>query len=309
MDELAAKLMRRSPCCDRVACDTLHSARFVVRRRLHLHVARMKLLPPVLLAGLLLLAGWFALRSYTRHDTVVRIPDLAGMTMNTAQETLEARQLSAVVIDSVHREGGVPGSVVDQDPDMGAEVKPGRKVYLVMNAVQPPMIDMPRLEDLSKRQALSVLEILGLRVAGMVYRPDPCVDCVLEQQLDGQRIEAGARIRRGASVTLVLGSGVNGERVPVPDLHGLNGAELATLLNMASLNRGLVVVCDGCNTRGDSALARVYRQSPAPRADALIPMGSPIDVWLTMDTTGLRPQVGWNDPGRYATNDSIDAVE
>ncbi|MEZ4756994.1 MAG: PASTA domain-containing protein [Flavobacteriales bacterium] len=269
----------------------------------------MKFFLPVFLAAVLVVAGWFALRSYTRHDAIVRVPDVAGMTMNTAQEALGARQLGAIVIDSVYREDGIPGSVVDQDPDAGSEVKPGRKVYLVMNALQPPMIDMPQLEDLSKRQALSVLEILGLRVAGMAYRPDPCVDCVLEQQLDGQRILAGARVRRGAAVTLVLGSGANGERVPVPDLLGLNGAELSTLLNMASLNRGLVVVCDGCNTQGDSALARVYRQSPAPRSDALVPMGSPIDVWLTMDTTGLRPKAGWSDPGRYATNDSINAVE
>ena len=193
-----------------------------------------------------------------------------------------------------------------QDPEAGREVKPGRKVYLVLNANQPKMIDMPKLVDLSKRQALSVIEILGLKVKELQYRPDPCVDCVIAQLYKGQPIAPDERIRRGEAITLVLGSGENGERVPVPDLTGLSMADVQLVLNMASLNLGVLVECASCNTKADSSFARVRRQSPSSGPNNRIALGSTIDLWLTADTAGLHPAAGWNDPARYAQPDSID---
>jgi hypothetical protein len=53
----------------------------------------------------------------------------------------------------------------------------------------------------------------------------------------------------------------------------------------------------------------VYRQSPAVDPNNRIAMGSVIDLWLTTDTAGLRPQSGWDDPSRYITNDTLDVIE
>jgi hypothetical protein len=55
--------------------------------------------------------------------------------------------------------------------------------------------------------------------------------------------------------------------------------------------------CDGCNTKADSALARVVRQSPEPFANNLIGMGGLIDVWLTTDTVAAPRNVLTNDKG------------
>ena len=214
--------------------------------------------------------------------------------------------LHAVVIDSIYSNELPKGGVVDQDPDAGVDVKPGRKIYLVLNASQPKMIDMPRLVDLSKRQAISVLDIIGLKVKELQYKPDPCVDCVIAQLYKGGPIAPDARIAQGESITLVLGSGDHGQRVPVPDLAGLTNAEVQMVLNMASLNLGILVNCEGCNTRSDSTLARVRRQSPGAGGDSRIALGSAIDIWLNADTAGLRPSQGWNDPGRYTNSDSSD---
>ena len=269
-------------------------------------MSRLRFLLPLVTVSVLLFLGWLWLRHYTRHGTVSSVPDLRGLSFADAEAILAERDMLALVIDSVHTEDAPKGGVVDQDPRPGAEVKPQRKVYLVLNAQQPQMIDMPALVDLSKRQALSVLEILGLKVHELQYKPDPCVDCVIDQLIDGQPAPPGTRIRRGRSVTLVLGSGERGERVPVPDLRGLTNAEVALVLNMASLNLGLVVSCEGCNTASDSTLARVQRQSPAADRNDRIALGSTIDIWLTADTAGLLPASGWNDPARYMSNDTID---
>ncbi|HRH68097.1 MAG TPA: PASTA domain-containing protein [Flavobacteriales bacterium] len=264
---------------------------------------------PVLVVGGLLSCGWLWLRFYTRHNVTMRVPDLKGLSFAEAGTMLEARQLRALVIDSVYTDELPKGSIVEQDPIAGVDVKPGRKVYLVLNASEPKMIDMPRLVDLSKRQAISVLEIIGLKVKELQYRPDPCVDCVIAQLYNGAPIAADARIRRGEAITLVLGSGDKGQRVPVPDLIGLTNAEVQMVLNMASLNLGVVVECETCNTSADSTLARVRRQSPAANANDRIALGSTIDIWLTADTAGLKPAAGWNDPNRYQGTDTVENAE
>lgn len=263
---------------------------------------------PILLLGLLLLGGWLWLRYYTLHNITMRVPDLVGLSLEESEAMLNGRRLEAMVIDSVYIEDLPKGSVVDQSPKAGVEVKPDRKVYLVLNASQPKMIDMPRLVDLSKRQAMSILEIIGLKVKELQYKPDPCVDCVVDQLYKGEPIVAETRIRKGESITLVLGSGDNGERVPVPELRGLTSNEVKSVLNMASLNLGIIVECVGCNSSIDSSLARVFRQSPGSNSMGRIAMGSMIDLWLTTDTAGLAPIPGWNDPTLYMNTDSIDAV-
>ncbi|MBK9417087.1 MAG: PASTA domain-containing protein [Flavobacteriales bacterium] len=271
-------------------------------------MSRFRFALPIVLSVVALFIGCLWLRSYTRHSTVSIVPDLTGLNVVDAQQALADRDMVAMVIDSVYNDQAVKGGVVSQDPLAGAEVKPGRKVYLVLNAQRPPMIDMPDLVDLSKRQALSVMEILGLKVSGLEYRPDPCVDCGIEQRIDGDRVAAGTRVRRGSSIALVLGSGDQGERVPVPDLRGLTFAEVGAVLNMASLNQGVLVSCEGCNTSVDSTFARVFRQSPGAGGFDRIAMGSSIDVWLTMDTVGLAPVSGWNDPVHFEPNETNDTI-
>jgi beta-lactam-binding protein with PASTA domain len=260
--------------------------------------SRKKVLPflvPVLLAAALLLGGWYWLGSYTRHGVGVRVPDLKGMTVEEATTALKERGLVADVIDTIYNDKARKGTVVLQDPVSGHSVKPDRHIYLTINSPFPKMLDMPALVNLSKRQAISTLEILGLKVKELQYKTDPCVDCVLEQLYKGKPIKPEDKIQHGEAVTLVLGSGEGGERVPIPDLRGVTFAEVGAILNMASLNLGVTVDCKGCNNAGDSALARVYRQSPEPWANNMIPLGGAIDIWLTADTSGLRPAVDWSD--------------
>jgi hypothetical protein len=148
----------------------------------------IRFLLPLLVAGALLLGGWFWLRTYTKHGVAMRVPDLKGLSLEEAQSMLHARELSALVIDSVYSDELPKGSIVDQDPDAGIEVKPGRKIYVVLNASQPKMIDMPRLVDLSKRQAISVLEIIGLKGARTAVQARPVCGLCDRAAVQGQPI-------------------------------------------------------------------------------------------------------------------------
>ncbi len=257
-------------------------------------------LAPIGVAFSLIMVGWLWLAMYTRHDAKVEVPDIKGLTMDEAQAALEGKGLRVQVIDSVYNDEVPHSTVVDQDPDPGRTVKPDRIVFLVLNASQPKMLNMPQLVNLSKRQAISVLDIIGIKVKELQYRPDPCVDCVVAQLYLGRPIKAETRIRKGESITLVLGSGTEGEPVQVPDVVGLAYAELKATLNMASLNVGMVVECPGCNTSADTALARVVRQSPEPFRNNTIGAGGMIDVWLSLDPEdvpeGRRNETNTNEP-------------
>lgn len=257
-------------------------------------------LAPFGVALLLLIGGWLWLAMYTRHDAKVEVPAIKGLTMEEAVAALEGKGLRAEVIDSVYNDEVPHSTVVDQDPKPGRTVKPDRIIFLVMNASQPKMLNMPQLVNLSKRQAMSVLDILGIKVKELQYRPDPCVDCVVAQLYQGKPIKAEERIRKGEAITLVLGSGAEGEPVQVPDVVGLAFAEVKATLNMASLNVGVVVECPGCNTSADTALARVVRQSPEAFQNNTIGAGGMIDVWLSMDPEdvpeGKRNEKTTNEP-------------
>lgn len=263
----------------------------------------MSVLAPLAVGAVLVVLAWAWLNVYTRHNAKAEVPQLKGLGFEEARAMVEALGLQVEVIDSVYNDEAPKSTVVEQDPKEGHTVKPGRTIYVVMNASRPKMLDMPQLVNLSKRQAISVLDILGIKVKEMQYRPDPCTDCVVAQLYKGKPITAETRIRRGEAITLVLGSGMNGERVQVPDVRGLNLAELKAVLNLASLNLGVVVECPGCNTAADTALARVARQSPEPYRNNMIGAGGMIDVWLTQDTTGLDPTPGTIDSLNNDGND------
>lgn len=248
------------------------------------------ILAPFVVAGVLVLGAWVWLGTYTRHGVQVEVPDLGSLSLPEAEQLLKPLSLELEVIDSVYNDAAAKGVVVDQDPKGGKYVKPDRTVYVVMNASEPKMLNMPDLVNLSKRQAISIMDILGLKVAEVEYRPDPCFDCVLQQLYKGQPIAPDSRIRKGEAITLVLGQGQKGQQIPVPDLRGLGFAEMKEVLSMASLKLGLVVEVQGCGNNGcDTALAVVSRQFPAAGPEDWISPGGMVDVWLTLDNTPDEP--------------------
>ncbi|MEZ4758375.1 MAG: hypothetical protein R2810_01120 [Flavobacteriales bacterium] len=139
------------------------------------------------------------------------------------------------------------GTVVEQDPVAGAEVKPDRKVYLVMNAMQPQMIDMPDLVDMSKLEPSASWRSARARMAELRYEPDPCVDCVIRQLYREQPIAPDAKVRKGEAIALVLGSGESGDASPFRTCAA-HGGEVQAVVNMASLNLGAHWwICRGCS--------------------------------------------------------------
>lgn len=244
---------------------------------------------------------WFLfsyLTSYTLHDQTISVPDLRGYHMNELDQMTQEHGLRYFIVDSIFADDKPKGTVLEQNPEPEDLVKQDRTIYVTVNSVLPKMIPMPKLKDLSSRQASSILDILGLQVKNIETRPSLCSGCVLDQLYKGKTIDAGTPIARGEYITLIVGQGESAEKIPIPKLKGLTIETAKQRLNESSLNLGTEVYKD-CATKQDSMTATIYKQSPAYSNFGTIPLGSGIDVWLrvaAVDTTVSNPTPPVNEP-------------
>src|SRR6185436_19864453 len=83
--------------------------------------------------GLVLWSVFLFLSSYTLHGETIAVPKLEGLYLNKAQEALEGKKLKVIVVDSVFNDDLPGGTVIDQNPSAGFNVKLNRTVYLTIN--------------------------------------------------------------------------------------------------------------------------------------------------------------------------------
>lgn len=252
----------------------------------------------LLLAGILLGLSYFGIQNYTEHDKTQEVPELRGMDLKDAVRLASDQGLRVQAEDSSYVEGSIPGSVLTQNPEpeymaidsSGAVkrmVKNNRKIYVTIASYLPPKVEVPNLVGKSKRIALDILKVAGIKVEAMEYVPDRvCTDCVLKQQYNGKEIKVGTKIYRGESITLVLGK-KDANYVSIPKIEGYTYLEAQNILNRQSLNMGTILSgCEDCKNELDTANAFVLTQRPD--IGGSIDVGGSINVILTTDRSQLK---------------------
>lgn len=224
----------------------------------------------------------FFLSWYTNHGEKNPVPDFTGLSFEEAERIAEDHDLRISIRDSVYDEKKPKNAVTEQDPEAGSFVKSNRMVYLRMNSLPTPLIEMPDLANpdkvLTLRQATATLEALGLTLGKVIERPDIAENAVLEQRYEGKIIEAGTKIKKGSTIDLVIGTGFEmDESVGVPDLVGLTLEEAQILMESSGLKIGSMIFSGKIN---DSASCVVTKQMPEYKADAIIRKGSSINISL-----------------------------
>lgn len=269
--------------CEYYLCRNLKSVplrrffRILVSSRLWINIGLIVLFIVLLVTGTLI---W--LNDFTRHGETVEVPDLSGFSVDELHELLDEMYLTYEITDSIYSDDQARGTVVQQNPLPGKEVKRSRTLYLTVNSILPEAVMMPDLTGKSRRIAIPMLQISGLEIEQLTYKPDEsCTDCVIDQLFEGKTIDPGTQIRKGAAITLVLGQRSD-EETQVPRLLGLSYEDAQSLLNAYSLNMGTVLACEGCQNADDSAAAYVVNQLPAAHEDA--GLGSFVDLYLSTDS-------------------------
>ena len=149
------------------------------------------------------------LKSYTRHGREVDMPNFVGQNSVALIDTLLPSDYIIVITDEVYDKSMEPGTIIKQNPEAGEKVKKGRKVYLTVATSEPPTVIMPELRDVSQRQAEIMLNALGLELEGVILKPSPYENAVLEQLHKGRAIAAGTQIKMGDKITLVVGRDIS----------------------------------------------------------------------------------------------------
>ncbi len=236
---------------------------------------------------------------YTDHGESVVVPDFRGSTKEQLDNIANSHNLKYVIVDSIFDQKHRKGTVVDQYPEPKFKVKEDRIVYLTVNAMTTEKVQMPKLVDLSLRQAVSKIETYGLRLGGISYAPSFAKNAVINQLHRGREIKEGDKIDKGAIIDLVLGQGLSQGNVAIPYLVGMVRDSAIVKIKLATLNLGVELFDETVVTREDSISARVYKQSPKPSSNKFIPSGDYIDIYLTTDTDKIviEPE---------SVNDSLD---
>jgi len=168
------------------------------------------LLMLLVLIGIGIIA-FFVINIYTRKGQTEEVPKVTGMTIEKAIELLEASDLEYVIADSVYDDNAPRNSVMEQSPAAMNLVKKGRKIYLTVNSLDVPEVEMPDIAGkMSFEQAKKTLLRKGLLIGIITKQPDPSITSaadmpVFEQLYRGEPISPGAKIKRNSKIDLVVG--------------------------------------------------------------------------------------------------------
>lgn len=223
------------------------------------------------------------LKIYTQHGKSFPVPDFKGLTQSRVQEIADSRGLFIEVIDSTFIPYLKKGSVIDQHPKPGINVKENRTIFLTINALNQVKVKMPNIVGVSYRQGKSTLEGRGLKIGKLIYKPDFAKNNILSQMFEGKEIEPGVMIEKGQLVDLILGNGLGRNTSKVPNLHKFTYTRVVGEINDAFFNVGTVTYDATVKNYKDTMNALVWKQRPVYSNRSRSVMGGKIDVWLTID--------------------------
>lgn len=241
-------------------------------------VLKMFVLAAILIVGIVFaVQAW--LRDYTRHGQEVTVPDVTGMYIEEARIHLQQAGLGIEVVDSTYNPRVPLGTIVEQNPPINAHTKQGRAIYVVMNSRSMPTVAVPRLLDVSYRQAETTLHSLGLEIDSVVYQPSEFPGLVLDVKYRDETVEPLTRLPIGSKLTLVVGENADeNATIYVPQLIGKNLNDAKRVILQNSLIVGAVNF-DSEGKPQDQYL--VYHQEPA--AGKWVAEGSRVTLYMSVD--------------------------
>jgi beta-lactam-binding protein with PASTA domain len=262
--------------------------KFITHRPLWVNILAGILLALILFALALLSLGWF-----TGHGKAATVPSVTGKSYEEAKRIFKKAGFDSEIQDSVYIDTAKPLTVIRQIPDADEVVKSNRTIFLIISRAVPPLVEMPNLIGYSYRNAEMVLKNLDLKIGDTTFKPDFAKNAILEQQYNGSAIGPGAKIRKGSTISLVLGDGVGKREFVVPVITGMEFCKAKEILEGNGIVIGAIVT--DANVK-DTCSAWIYKQNPERLDDEKrlqhIRSGQTIDVWLQVDKPAKSDSAG-----------------
>lgn len=157
---------------------------------------------------------YYSLALFTKHGRSMTVPGVENMSYTQAVQILHDKGLRVDIRDSIYNEDVRPGFVIEQFPKSGSIVKPGRKIFLYINAVHPKEVVLDEvnnpaedaLRGLSSRAAQAKLEELGFKNVRVVSVLGPD-DRVVKVLANGKVVKRMQKVPVNARIVLEVSDG------------------------------------------------------------------------------------------------------
>ena len=216
---------------------------------------------------------FFSLGWITGNGETEKVPAVIGLDVLAAEKNLTALGFDVELQDSIYVDTLARNAVLRQTPEADEIVKKGRTVYLTINRVIAPQVDMPNLVGFSIKSAETYLKVLGLRLGSIQMVPDQNKNVVIDQIVNGRPIAPGSKIHSGTLIHFLVCDGGASGGMFMQDLVGLTYEQAKAQLISLGLNLGVVSVNGSI---GDSASAFVFDQNPSAYGSQIDSLGMPI---------------------------------
>ena len=160
----------------------------------------------VLVVVVFLVLRW--LSSSTNHGEFVEVPDFSKQSVMEMRKAVEDKGLRYEVLDSANFNPDYPRfSIIDQNPGAGTKVKTNRKIYFTVNPSGYKKVTVPKIIQVTKRNASSMLKAVGLDVQRVTYIDQLGKDMVYYIKYKGKDVKPGDKLPKTSKIELVCGNG------------------------------------------------------------------------------------------------------
>ena len=149
----------------------------------------------------------YGLDLYTHHGQTVEVPSILHKSFNDAEDMLDKVHLTILVSDTDYVKTLPPDCVLEQSPLEGDIVKPGRVVYVKINASHTPRRPLPDvIDNCSMRDAQSKLAAMGFLLGDVEYIPGER-EWVYGIKCQGKQLATGDRVSIEDQLIMQVGDG------------------------------------------------------------------------------------------------------
>lgn len=168
----------------------------------------------LIIAALGIYAAYLATALFTKHGRSMTVPGVENLSYTEAISRLHKAGLKVDIRDSLYRDNIRPGYVIEQFPKANSIVKPGRKIFLYINAVHPKEVVLDddnhpnelAMKGVSERQALAKFEELGFKKV-RVMRVLGTTDRVVKVMANGRPVHKMQKIPVTAMIVVEVSDG------------------------------------------------------------------------------------------------------
>ncbi|MBV8724858.1 MAG: Stk1 family PASTA domain-containing Ser/Thr kinase, partial [Candidatus Eremiobacteraeota bacterium] len=213
------------------------------------------------------------------------LEDVRGYSVSDAQRSLQQEGFAVTVVRRF--DNTVKDNVIDQSPKAEAKVPEGIRVTLIVSNGPAPVV-VPSFVGMKTQAAQALADRAGVTIdATQTIAGEP------PDTVSSQSIAKGTKVDRGATVRLVINTGMpsqpaqpgNGPVVTLPNLIGMDYATARATLAQAGFDIAVRYAQQSVN------YGTIVAQSPSPG-----PQAQGITVTITLSVSGEVPDTGGMTP-------------